>query len=518
MFPGQAREQRSVALFGGKKKSDDAAEGGGASEAAVAAAPRRDVRKARPWFERAKSMSDAQNYDYAIECYVSGLKFEPDALAQHESLHEVARKRKVSGGKPPGWGKKSPVRGRSHIEKMLESEWQFAMDPTHAAAALKVMEEAMAATRDKDEQIDLTEVAYWVGGLAIEANRAAKRPSKYTYLKIRDLYAELGAFDKAAEACGLAVQMDPNNGQLLREYTNLQAETTMMKGGYGGEEGGFRGAIKDADKQQRLEQESQIVKTDEVKDQIIARLRAEYEDNPEDTQRLDKLVRALRDKEEKPAEDEAIKLLETAVEQTGQYRYKMQIGDIRMKQFTRALREAKRQAEANPDDPSPVEQVKRIATAQLKYELGEFTERVKNYPTDMGLRFQLGRRQLALQQFDDAIGSLQQAKSDPKHRSAASIYLGQAFAKKGWLDEATATYRAAIEDFAGSGDDRVLLELRYQLMDALEQKARREENREIADEASKIASQIAQVNINFKDIRARVDALKQLNNELKPKA
>jgi len=501
-----------VALFGGKK--NDSNGGGSGTSAPAAGAPSRDPRKARPWFERAKSMADAQNYDYAIECYISGLKFEPDSLPQHESLREVAMKRKVSGGKPKG---KPPVRGRSHVERMLEAEFNFSIDPTNASAGLKVMEEATAATKSEDEDIDLSEVAYWVGELAMEANRTAKRQSKYTYLKIRDIYAEMGAFDKAAQACGLAVQLDPNNGQLIREFTNLQAETTMMKGGYSGQKGDFRKGVKDADKQAALEQESQIAKTEQAKDQIIERLRNEYNDSPDDVQRMEKLVRALTDKDEKASEDEAIKLLETAWEQGGQYRHKMWIGDIRMKQFKRALREAKQRADANPDDASLADQVKRILAAQTKYELGEFRERVKNYPTDMGLRYQLGRRELALHLYDDAIGSLQQAKSDPKHRGAASVFLGQAFAKKEWFDEAIATYRNAIEEHAGTDDDAIAMELRYQLMDSLEAKAMREENLDVATEAASIASKIAQININFKDIRARVDQLRKTTQALKDK-
>jgi tetratricopeptide (TPR) repeat protein len=502
-----------VALFGGKKNNSG---GDGASATASAsAAPLRDPRKARPWFERAKSMSDAQNYDYAIECYVSGLKFEPDSLTQHEALREVALKRKVRGGKPKG---KPPVRGKSHVEKMLEAEFMFSVDPTNASAGLKVMEEAMAATNADDEDIDLSEVAYWVGELAVEANRTAKRQSKAIYLKVRDLYVGMGAFDKAAEACALAVQLDPNNGQLIREFTNLQAETTMMKGGYSGEKGDFRKGVKDADKQAALEQESQIAKTDDTKDQIIDRLRSEYNDSPDDIQRLEKLVRALNDKDEKASEDEGIKLLETAWEQGGQYRHKMWIGDIRMKQFKRALREAKAKAQASPDDVALMDQVKRIVAAQAKFELGEYRERVKNYPTDMSLRYQLGRRELQLHLYDDAIGSLQQAKSDPKNRGAASVFLGQAFAKKEWFDEAIATYRQAIEEHPGADDDSVVMELRYQLFDSLESKAKREDNLEMAQEAASIASKIAQININFKDIRVRVDQLRKTVDGLKAKA
>jgi hypothetical protein len=502
-----------VALFGKKKTDEDGGKDKAAGSAGVASAqPARDPRKARPWFDRAKTVADAQNYDYAIECYISGLQFEPERLEAHEALRDVSLKRRVHGGKPAGWSSKSPVRGRSHVEKMLESEFAFSMDPANAAAGLKVMEEAMQASEEED--VDLYEVVFWIGQNVIEANRGAKRPAKSIYLKVRDIYATMEAYGKAAEACAFALQLDPNNAQLIREMRDLQAETTMQRGGYGGEEGGFRKGLVDQDKQRQFQQESQIAKTDQVKDQVIARLRAEYEDQPEDTQRLDKLVRALRDKEQKASEDEAIKLLNEAWERTGQYRYKMQIGDVRMKQFSRALRETKKKADAAPDDARIREQLQRIAAAQLKFELDEYAERVKNYPTDMGLRYQLGRRQLAFQQYDEAIASLQQARSDPKHRSSASIHLGQAFARKEWFNEAIDTFRAGLEEHSDRGD-KVGLELSYCLMDALEQKTRREDDSQAAEEALHIASQIAQTSINFKDIRQRVEQLKNLVRQVK---
>ena len=61
---------------------------------------KRDQRKASRFFEHASATADSRNYDYAIELYVSGLKFDPDNLDKHEALYEVAKRRKVGG-----WGR-----------------------------------------------------------------------------------------------------------------------------------------------------------------------------------------------------------------------------------------------------------------------------------------------------------------------------------------------------------------------------------------------------------------------------
>lgn len=463
-----------------------------------------DPRKARRFFDHAQAVADTRNYDYAIECYIQGLRHDPEALDKHEALREVALKRKVNNGKPAGMFEKSPVRGKSTLEKMLAAEYLWSKDPLNAAHALTVMENAVAS--------ELYEVGHWVGDLVLEANQTGKRPNKQIYLKARDLYAQMEVFDKAVEACRLALAMDPENPTLVRELRDLEAENTLQRGGYS-DEGDFRKGIKDAAKQTQLEQESAIAATDQVKDEIIERARAAYEANPDDVDALTKLVRALANKEQEESENEAIALLEKGYAKFKQYRFMVQVGDIRMKQFNRRLRQLRKQYEQNPTDALR-QQMQNVAREQIAFEMEEYKRRVENYPTDMGLRFQLGRRQLMMKQYDEAIGSLQQAKGDPKHRAAAARYLGEAFARKGWLDEAIDTYREGMEAH-GAGDDRLALELRYLLMDALEAKAKASKDAAAAQDAASIASQIAQTNINYRDIRDRLEQVRALAAQLK---
>ncbi len=507
-FPLAVRELPEVALF--KKKSEEPGDNGD-EQAKADKAPdqsfQADARKARRFFEHAQAVADTRNYDYAIECYVQGLRHDPEAMDKHEALRDVALKRKVGNGKPAGMFEKPPVRGKTALEKMLASEYLWSKDPLNAMHALGVMENAVAC--------ELYEVAHWVGNLVLEANQSAKRPSKHIYIKARDLYTQMEVYDKAVEACRLALSMDPQNMALVRELRNLEAENTLQQGGYDNE-GDFRKGVRDVAKQTQLNQEDQLAATDRVKDEIVERARAAYQQNPDDVDTFVKLVRALVRKEEDQAENEAISLLEDGYRKFEQYRFKVQIGDIRMKQYARRFRQLRREYEKNPT-PKLRDQMKELAAEQLAFELEEYARRVENYPTDMGLRYQLGRRQLLAEQHDDAIASLQQAKGDPKHRAAAARYLGEAFARKGWNDEAIDTFREGIEAH-GSNDDKLALELRYHLMDALEARARKSKDPESAQDAANIASQIAQTNINYKDIRDRLEKIRAFASELKQNA
>ena len=497
---------RPVALFGSSKKNS----GGGAAASSAAATDARDPRKARRFFDHAEAVAATRNYDYAIECYINGLRHDPEALDRHEALRDVALRRKVNGGKGPGFQDKfKHGGGKGAVEKMLNAEFLWSKDPFNPQLALQVFENAVEA--------ELEEVAYWVGTLVLEANRAAKKPSKDIFVKAKDRFSQIGAYDKAVEAARQIAAIEPGNMQLLHELKNLEAEMTLMTGGYDDENASFRTGVKDAEKQRALEQEDAIAQTESAIDETIKRLRQDYEQDPEDQDKLQKLVRTLQEKEDSEAEDEAIQLLSDAYERTGQYRLKMQMGDIRMKQYNRRTRLLRQQMGATDDEAERKQleqQLKELANEQVGFELEEYSERVKNYPTDMGLRYQLGRRQFVLGDYDAAIGSFQEAQSDPKYRAQALRYLGDSFSRKEWLDEAIDTFHRAIEIHPYS-DDRLAMELRYELMRTLGAKARRDSDLQTAQEASKLASQIAQTNINYRDIRNHLETLRKLVTDLK---
>ena len=193
---------------------------------------------------------------------------------------------------------------------------------------------------------------------------------------------------------------------------------------------------------------------------------------------------------------------------------RFQIGDIRIKQAARHLRLLKQASAKDPADESIKKRFAELNRKKLTFELEEFTDRVKNYPTELGLKFELGRRYVIFKKYDDAIGMFQQAKSSPKHRAVSHDFLGQCYMVKKWFDEAVDTLKEGIEAHPIT-DDRVGLSLRYQLIHALEAAARTNKDIELGKEAQKYASSILQSDINYKDIREVIARTKKLVIELR---
>ncbi|MAE61362.1 MAG: hypothetical protein CMJ49_08415 [Planctomycetaceae bacterium] len=465
--------------------------------------PAPDPAKARKWFDHAASV-EVSNHDFAIECYISGLRFAPDSMEHHEKLHEVAIKRKVAGGKPAGIiDAMKRSKGKDPLEKMLNAEYLWAKNPIDPGLAMNVMVAAVAAEHH--------EVAYWIGSFAIDVNRQAKRPNKNLFLKACDLFAQIHAYEKAVEAGELALQLDPQNAQLNNELKNLQALQTEQKGAY--DQADMRQSIVDEGKQRELEAGDQIAASEAAVDQVLSAARENYEANPHDDAAVTRLADALLRRDNDQRENEAIEMLTAAHQETGNYRFKLRVGDVRMKQFNRRIRAVRAKIKEDGETDELRERLRKLRIAQLRFELAEYDERAETYPTDMAIRYELGRRQFEAGDNDGAIASLQQAQEDAKSRAPALRYLGRAFKAKEWHDEAIDTFRRGIDALGGAGG-RLSLDLNYELMTALVAKAERDKDAEAADEAAKIASQIAQTDINYRDIRDRVDALRNLSREL----
>lgn len=500
--------------FKGGKKGGTGSGGGDGNGGGADDGFKRDPRKARRFFEHAETTANASNYDYSIECYINGLRHDPENMGQHEALHEVAKRRKVSGGKPAGLSVKMKKLGNSPVDKMLHAEKLWAMNPLDEGLAGDTFQAAVEAY-EAEQDLHLGEVAFWVGELWLPMIGQQKKPSAKKYVQAKDLFVRLERYDKAVEACRKAAAMNPNDSKILSELKDLQAEQMMSEKRYGsGGEGDFRANLKDADQQSAIQQELQIRKSGSDADAIIARRRAEYEEDPQDQTRMLKLVDALVARETAESEKEAVELLKKTWEETGQYRHRVRMGDIQMKQFTRVLRQIKAKVDQNPDDQELAKRYEAGRAKQLAFELQEYTDRAKNYPTDMGLRYELGRRLYMAGRIDDAIGAFQQAKADPKRRAMSHEFLGRCYIQKEYLEEAIDTLAQGI-DAHKIPDDKLALDLRYLKMDAHIKLARKNSNPEQAKEAQQIASTIFQADISFRDIRERMEEIKALQEELK---
>jgi tetratricopeptide (TPR) repeat protein len=452
--------------------------------------------KGQAFFDRAKVVAETGNFDYAIDMIIEGLNREPENVGELERLYNVSLTRKVKGGKPAGGllGAKGPYKGKTPKEQMLNAIFVLAKDPGHIPSMMTILKSAQAAK--------YIEVVKFFGPIATHANRTSKTPKKDIYIDLATVYEEVGDFTRAQEAVHYAMQLDKDDMTLESWLKNLAANQTIKKGKYGEEDKGFKESLKDTEETKKLLQEENLVKSDDYKATLIETTRADYEKNPTEMQVISKYVKALVNSEQEVNENLAIEVLQKAYVETKTYRYKFQLGEIRLRQHARAARQLREAFKANPTDKELSAKLEKSLKDLLAFELSEYKERTENFPTDMPMLFEYGKRLYMSHRYEEAIAALQVAQNNAKYRAEALHILGKAFMQQNMKHEAMETLKKATEEyeFAESGDGRSK-EFFYQLAIAYEDNGR-------GPEAMQIYSKIAQWDIGYKDVRVRLANLR----------
>lgn len=460
-----------------------------------------DKATARQWFEKARKLVDTRSYDYAIECYINGLERWPEAVEEgHKPLYAAAMFRAASGGKKPGTmdSFKYPVNCKDPRKAMLNAEFLLAKDPKNPQYAEAVFKNAVRAQLD--------ETAMWVGPLFFDAAAAEKKPSAARFRLLVDLYHEIserqtarGNLDRAKEALERAIdailrlrQIDTKNLELGKEQTDLATKLTILKGKYQTATT-FRESVQDVDSQRDLHDAERLVQDDARLNELIDKARRELAESPDVAGKVFRLVDLLCKREADDCENEAIETLLAAYRKSGNYQFKLRADDIRIRQANRKRRAAKASGDA--------EAAKRLGREQLKLELGIFHERVKQYPTDLRWRFEYGKRLFAARDFDHAIPVFQEARNDPKVRTQCGLFIGRCFYERGYHEQAIDVLTQAIGGYEMQGDD-VSRDMHYWL-------GRAHEAAGHAAEALKVYGQLLTWDYNYRDVRERVDKLRQ---------
>jgi tetratricopeptide (TPR) repeat protein len=454
--------------------------------------------KAKAFFDKAAKVAQTNNFDYAIDMYLQGLRYAPDALKEgHLPLCELALHRQGKGGKKPTMMEKvKRMRGKTPLEQMLNAEYLFVRDPEHVPYAEAMLKATVAGGYKK--------TAGWIANLIFQTVNAASSPSAQTYILLKNSYTTLGQFDKAIAACQRAARLKPDDGALAEEFKNLSAELTMARGKYNGE-GDFRESIKDRESQEKLHAQAGVVKTEDYRVKAVEDARRKIAQNPSLPANIFELADALSDLEDDQAENDAIALLENTYRAKSDFSFKRRAGLLRIKQLKRKVRQAKAALETNPNDAQAKAALEQLAAQLNSTELEHYQLCTKNYPTDVGAKFEYALRLARNKQYNEAIPLFQEAQKDPRRKIAAMNKIGHCFCMKGWLADAIDVFTKAINS-REIKDDAVGKELRYNL-------ARAHEQQGDAQKALEIYRKIAQSDFGYKDVSQRVDKLRSGKTE-----
>jgi len=458
-----------------------------------------DKAKAAKWFSRARELGDKRQFDYALEYYVNGMEFWPDAVEEAcKPLHGCAVGRRQAGGKKPGLKDtmKRSLTDKNPKQAFLNALWLFGHDPDSLAY--------MEALARNASRLRAEDAAKWAGSVFHRALDSAPKSSAKQFQMLTHLFEELGdraaargesefgvgCYQTGVEVLNLWRRRFPKDQAAENTVKDLSTKLTILKGKYS-DGGSYRDSIDGLEEQADLHDQQRSVQSDDRLDDLIAKADAEHQKNPGNPIPIKQLVDLLCRRERKDEESRAIGLLVAEYKRGGEYRWKHLADEVRMKQLGREVREADKAGDAAG--------LKEKQIAQLRFELTVFKERVDKYPTDTRSRFEYAVRKFRAGHFDEAIPLFQSARNDPKNRAACGMYLGRCFFRKGYYSEAIAAFEEAIKDYEIT-DDALAKTMLYWL-------GRSQEAAGEQDGAKKTYGNILQLDYNYKDVRARLDDL-----------
>jgi tetratricopeptide (TPR) repeat protein len=453
-------------------------------------------READEWFDRAEQAAVRGNYDYAIRCFLEGLRRSlGDVQRGHKGLYDAAVKRRGQGkgaglGSLLSQGKAafSQMLGR-HKDSMLGLEAALAKDPQNVMVLAQLMQVA--------RRVDLAEVAIFFGELAAEESlRGRKKPQKQIFTTLADLYESQGDYRQSIEALQQAVKIDPADRGLDKRMRDLAARASIEEGKLESVSD-FHDMIRD--RRAAADAATQkVIRTREQLDAQYEQLKAALDADPKNPVKMQAVAECQW---RRGNTDEAMALLQHALDLTRDYRYKVAMDDIRMAEYRRQLRQLAEQLETATEQADLKTRQKQLLQQRDALELDIFQERHRQYPTDLAIRFELGVRQYRAGRLDEAIVSFQQATRDPKRRVQATNMLGRCFYAKKLYQEAQGQFEAAIHQYELTGDP-LSKELRYNLATTLETQGK-------IKEAVEWYSDIVQQDYQYRDAAKRLEALRR---------
>jgi len=146
---------------------------------------------------------------------------------------------------------------------------------------------------------------------------------------------------------------------------------------------------------------------------------------------------------------------------------------------------------------APQEEIDKVKQEIDKYRLDRAEDRVRLYPNDTLMRFDLACIYWEFQQVDKALEQFQLAQRNPQKRLQAIVYLGRCFAFKKQYDMAVEQYDKAISDMPVMDKEK---------MNAIYHLGVTCENMGNDEKAMDCFKQIYSANVNYLDVAKRMDA------------
>jgi tetratricopeptide (TPR) repeat protein len=448
-------------------------------------------RRARDLYNKGLAAFERNNLDYAIEMFMQTLAIEPDFLQCRKILRAAQLKRAESVGKlkqmmasarlQPLLAKAKLAVSKMPLEAIALAEQALCDDP-RSGQAMAILAEA-AETAEMHETAAQTLETY---------TKINPRDAKALHWLAR-AYTNMSKHDLAREVYERLVQMSPKDFEAQKGLQDSTAKGAMAGGGWE-EAQSFRDVIKDKDEATALEQQSRMVRGEDMVQNLIDETLAKAQHDPGNPIYRRELGKLYAQKEDY---DTALQYLEElfAAEAGADPTLDKEISDLKRKRITSKITKKKAELAANPVNAEIQKEIEALELEFNQHQLADAERLVEKYPNDLMYRFDLGVLYMKTGNIDGAIEQLQKSRQQPQRRVASLHYLGQCYQQAGLTDMAIDAFNEAISELPTM--DGLKKEVLYNLGNAYEEMGDQEK-------ATGAFKEIAKVDFGFRDVRQKV--------------
>jgi tetratricopeptide (TPR) repeat protein len=229
--------------------------------------------------------------------------------------------------------------------------------------------------------------------------------------------ARMGQFDQAIACWHRVNQAKPGDEEANRAMGDLAVEKTISHGGY---EGAETSTDVMADKAAQADRRSEAT----LKLSPVEQLEKAIAKKPDDVSLYNELA-DLHSLDERFAEAEAV--LNRALQASGgDLTVRERLEDTQLRRARQQLKIAEKRA-SQEKTPESVDLAKRMKDELNSTEIDIYRTRGDRYPTNVGLKFELGVRLKRAGQYGEAIKCFQAAAGDAKRKAIVHMELGECF-------------------------------------------------------------------------------------------
>jgi len=446
-------------------------------------------------YTRAEEAIRRKNFDLAIELLKNQiLKYNPNDVKARKLLRAtVLEKYKVRGYPSKGdiISKGAVPRTKMFVGKMLkkwdmvveEAENYLLHDPKNTSVLFGLGEACM-----ENQYVD-TAIAVFEQVVASDRTHASslKKLGEIYHVHKEDL-------DKAQQYYQRAYKVAPKDIEAEKKAKAIAALKTSTL--YSAADSS-QGLVKDKKKAKELQDEQKILRTKEDFENAIdiaKRRMADQGETKRDLRKIADLYVKLQNLDSAISYYQKLIVLDPT-----NFDAKCKISDCKITKIDMRIKQLQSQYKKNPSDANIKQRLLQTQKQRIQIQIEEFDIQVQDQPTNWELWYKLGTSLYKGKRYDDAIGAFQKAVQDPRHKGNALNYMGQAFLRKKEYGLAEEQFNSALASLDPKANEH--REVTYNLGITYESSGQR-------DKAIETYREIYSKDINYKDVKKRLDALK----------